>query len=1527
MAVIFSTPTTCQFFIQTDSYVYTVDNRPLGFLLANDIAINTELMGDTAEIIAARSGSETLGSFDNLHDHLIALENVGVSPSDIDAVRNHQYTDFINTSESVRRATPSGFLDQNGIADLAVGDTYDDFGALRTTDNLGAEYANSVVLWTAWGSTYKPIRAVVNGWIIRLFNEIAGTPPTIPSEHVTIGLPAAPATGSNINFVFLEVWLANIPEATPAFYANGSVNTNNSPQTVTNPQDPLAIYTVKAMATGGNWIQVQHRIRVVTNTDNVTYPDGFSDPSILAQGAEGAPVATYNFSPMALVLDDPGLWRAGNGDAPSMAALGSFDGYVYAIPMFMIHRWNQGAYSISNQNGAALTGTAAPASGAIASGISGHPAQMYYDSIAVRDIGGGDMRSKVSISGWDLKSELQKSVQMLFRGELLTFWEQLAYPAGPATGVWGSTLTAVDEISNTPDASTNPLRDNNVTGTPLAFPDGQRTVWGKDANIIYVKFSFTQGVASSSGVMVYAPGPPETITLNAASLSGAGTGGTKIGSSPPIIMEASNLASQATVSCKGLGTQSATVTMGNLTAGAIYTGYVPVVYPGGSGISVPQNQILTHDVLDSGTTLYPEQVYGTTGVPSYTGFAAETDLCLDSTGNYYYVADRGNHRVIKILITTGAITAQFGVNGTTGADNTHLNAPTGLCCDVSGTGNVYVADSGNHRLVQLTSALVYVSQFGVTGTSGADTTHLNSPSYCSTNSTNVYVTDTGNHRLLQLPMAINTISSQFGVTGQAGALQAGLNGPTGVTVVSAGFGAGVWVSDHNNNRIVVLNTSMVYQYQICDLASRNTLIFSNIRMAKDYTIAGTTYFYVLVSSAPDGPVLYQFNESFSLINQFGVAGQPGAGHSLLNFPSGFVVDVPNNWLYIADAYNHRILRLNATTLAYVAQYGIDGVATPGAGRPQQVICPGPADVDVDSSGNIYCTCNPVHVAKKINTALTEIYEFGIWGIPISSGSSYFPSAGLRNPLGIAVKPDGSVIWIVDALNDRVVILNSSFVYTGEFTPQYNLNVLPLRVSTDNGGTGIYDVDYYYDSGTPSDSRWYLVVAEQSTATNTSTAAAASTTSTANPASFAILRYLDAPTNVPGTQNYDQRIVSPVTYPCGVFEDGTSIYTGSPSDGVVIYNQANPTEYVFTKDGSTTIQFRFYDLMGLSSNGTEVLVSEPSVNAVHCFDADIGLYRSSAGIIFEAGNDDGHLQGPSQAILNGKHLVIADTQNHRVLSRHQASPWVAKDGTITTMLPPVGADKVHIYYDQIAYMGLLGQVLGTEAIYKEQVKAESDVLYATTMGLGTPLTSTYADFFHLHGMTFRLPMPYGWNDFMITPVGMKSGTADDTPFLIAPLATSEGYLSGEVSFAPGGGTLSSREALTQIVRTVAGGTVRGYRSLIPTDKVQPLAVVVTTALVAGGQGVPTTPTLANATLPVQTQTFFETLRYGVPPVKADNLLVAVPHLNLYAFLYQRVGVLLLCIIAEATNTSSVSIGSALYNAIEVYYPNGRILVRS
>ena len=90
------------------------------------------------------------------------------------------------------------------------------------------------------------------------------------------------------------------------------------------------------------------------------------------------------------------------------------------------------------------------------------------------------------------------------------------------------------------------------------------------------------------------------------------------------------------------------------------------------------------------------------GITSSSGAAANQlsnvrGLTLFSS-NILYMADKNNHRVQRWLIgaLNGSTVAGL-VNGTSGSALNELSGPTGTSVDSSG--NVYVADSGNHRVV------------------------------------------------------------------------------------------------------------------------------------------------------------------------------------------------------------------------------------------------------------------------------------------------------------------------------------------------------------------------------------------------------------------------------------------------------------------------------------------------------------------------------------------------------------------------------------------------------------------------------------------------------------------------------------------------------------------------------------------------------------------------------------------------------------------------------------------------------------
>jgi tripartite motif-containing protein 71 len=228
------------------------------------------------------------------------------------------------------------------------------------------------------------------------------------------------------------------------------------------------------------------------------------------------------------------------------------------------------------------------------------------------------------------------------------------------------------------------------------------------------------------------------------------------------------------------------------------------------------------------------------------------DVATDSAGNVY-VADWLNER-IQVFNSSGTWERAWGKNvngggvfgvctvasscqtGTTGGLGGEMNVPAGVATDSAG--NVYVADSFNHRIQEFTSAGTWERAWGKNvngggvfgvctvasscqaGTSGALGGELSSPYKVATDSAgNVYVAEFGNNRIQKFSSSgtwqlawgegVNG-GSVFGVctvaanclAGSAGGLGGEMHGPTGIAIDSAGK---VYVAE--NNRIQRFDTS------------------------------------------------------------------------------------------------------------------------------------------------------------------------------------------------------------------------------------------------------------------------------------------------------------------------------------------------------------------------------------------------------------------------------------------------------------------------------------------------------------------------------------------------------------------------------------------------------------------------------------------------------------------------------------------------------------------------------------------------
>ena len=400
---------------------------------------------------------------------------------------------------------------------------------------------------------------------------------------------------------------------------------------------------------------------------------------------------------------------------------------------------------------------------------------------------------------------------------------------------------------------------------------------------------------------------------------------------------------------------------------------------------------------------------------------------------------------------SGSFTTGTVNNGGIGTGS--LSHPDAIAVD--GSGNLYVADSTNNRVLYYTAGSATATR--VYGQAGSFTTSnansgvlrtadtLHTPTALALDASgNLYVSDNANNRVLYFAAGSTTATRVYG---QAGSFTAGTanNGGIGANALTAPSGlaldasGNLYVSDTTNNRVLYYPSGNTTATRVYGQSGSFTTSAGNLGGNGPTTtnlhgptgIALDAQGNLYVADNSNNRVLYYASGSTTATQVYGQLGlfttnlsnSGGIGAATLNRPNGMAVDANGN-LYIGDQSNNRVLYYapGSTTASQVYGQGgsFTGSFTNGGYTPTASSLSAPF-VALDAAGNLY-------VADSSNNRALRFYNTGSLSLSTGYSSPIYQSgpgtvtltvasvAGLANA-AVAVIDTFTADFTIDSASD------------------------------------------------------------------------------------------------------------------------------------------------------------------------------------------------------------------------------------------------------------------------------------------------------------------------------------------------------------------------------------------------------------------------------------------------------------------------------------------------------------------------------
>jgi uncharacterized protein (TIGR03437 family) len=449
-----------------------------------------------------------------------------------------------------------------------------------------------------------------------------------------------------------------------------------------------------------------------------------------------------------------------------------------------------------------------------------------------------------------------------------------------------------------------------------------------------------------------------------------------------------------------------------------------------------------------------------------------------------------------------------------------FNQPTDLAVDPV-TGNLYVADFGSNRVLRFPSPFanpsriepdaVYGQPNFTSFSAGASASSLNQPQAVAFDSSgNLWVADSGNNRVLRFSAAVlnNPVPpSADTVIGQADFVSAGAN--AGGSVSASGFSAPValifdaqnnlYVSDFNNARVLkfsaplgpsggnpaasgVWGQSNFSAHGIAQQASASTLSGPG-GLAVDNN--GNLYVAVPndnrvlvfpVNTTPGAAAKSVLGQSNFTTTTANTGAAPLASQNTLFAPADVKTDQNGN-IFVADYGNNRVLEFPSGTKSSTKVWGQTDFVSNGPNQIKPVSLSYPLGIAIDYSQSPFA----LYVSDTANNRVliwkdSVRFQNGdpadlVIGQPNlrsavpnvdTQGSQTPSSTSLSSPAGIVVNQNDGTVYLADSRNNRVLRFPRPVAQSGRITPDAvigqvdfsSANSAAVSASSLNGPVGL-----------------------------------------------------------------------------------------------------------------------------------------------------------------------------------------------------------------------------------------------------------------------------------------------------------------------------------------------------------------------------------------------------------------------------------------------------------------------------------------